>query len=445
MSQVYISENRLIHVLRKILQGFPIMVINETNRYYRLKKGSVVGKARPLFPSEISSVASMDVDEGQDPDDDFKEIKVPERHRRHITQLVGGNQDLFAKRVKDLGHTKSVKMCIRTDPKQQPIRVRPYHTPLNKRKIIDQAIDEMLEAKVIERSQSPWSFPLVMVKKKDGSNRMCVDFRTLNKIVRPVSYPLPLIDDILSLLGNARYFLKSGYWQVQLDDDSKEKTAFACHRGLFQFNVMPFGLSNAPAVFQELMNIVLQGCEDFAMAYLDDVLIFSKDEKEHLQHIQIIFDRIRQHGLKLKLKKCAFFQEETGYLGFVINKDGTRVKPDPDKVKAIRTLPEPKNVREIREFIGMCSYYRRFIPNFSKIAEPLIELTKKYARFKLTTACQSASDYLKDSLTVVPLLAYPDINKPYVLYTDASNNCIGACLTKKTMMQKSRSTIYCIN
>ena len=352
-------------------------------------------------------------------------------------------------------------MSIRTDPNQRPLKNRPYRTPLNKRKIIDQAIDEMLEAKVIERSQSPWSFPLVVVKKKGGSDmyRMCVDFRTLNKIVRPVSYPLPLIDDILSLLGNARYFtaldLKSGYWQVQLDDDSKEKTAFACHRGLFQFNVMLFGLSNAPAVFQELMNIVLQGCEDFAMAYLDDVLIFSKDEKEHLQHIQIIFDRIRQHGLKLKLKKCAFFQEETGYLGFVINKDG--VKPDPDKVKAIRTLPERKNVREIRGFIGMCSYYRRFIPNFSKIAEPLIELrrmavaryrmiclvlTKNYARFKWTPDFQSAFDYLKDSLTVVPLLAYPDINKPYVLYTDASNNCIGACLTQKTDNDEEKPIYY---
>ena len=166
------------------------------------------------------------------------------------------------------------------------------------------------------------------------------------------------------------------------------------------------------------------------MAYLDDVLIFSKDEKENLQHIQIIFDRIRQHGLKLKLKKCAFFQEETGYLGFVINKDD--VKPDPDKVKAIRTLPEPKNVRETRGFIGMSSYYRRFIPNFPKIAEPLIELTKKYARFKWTPDCQSAFDCLKDSLTVVPLVSYPDINKPYVLYTDASYNCIGACLTQKT-------------
>ena len=292
----------------------------------------------------------------------------------------------------------------------------------------------MLEAKVIERSQSPWSFPLVVVKKKDGSDRMCVDFRTLNKIVRPVSFPLPLIDDILSLLGDAKYFtaldLKSGYWQVQLEEDSKEKTAFACHRGLFQFNVMPFGLSNAPAVFQELMNIVLQGCEEFAMAYLDDVLIFSKNPEEHLRHIETIFERIRQHGLKLKLKKCAFFKEKTEYLGFVISKDG--VKPDPKKVEAIRDLPEPKSVREIRGFIGMCSYYRRFVPNFSKIAEPLIDLTKKYARFKWTSECRTAFDFLKESLTVVPLLAYPDTNKPYVLYTDASNNCIGACLTQKT-------------
>ena len=166
------------------------------------------------------------------------------------------------------------------------------------------------------------------------------------------------------------------------------------------------------------------------MAYLDDVLIFSKNPEEHLRHIETIFERIRQHGLKLKLKKCAFFKEETEYLGFVISKDG--VKPDPKKVEAIRDLPEPKSVREIRGFIGMCSYYRRFVPNFSKIAEPLIDLTKKYARFKWTSECQTAFDFLKESLTVVPLLAYPDTNKPYVLYTDASNNCIGACLTQKT-------------
>lgn len=174
-----------------------------------------------------------------------------------------------------------------------PIKNRPYRTPLNKRQTIDKAIDEMFAAKIITRLQSPWSFPLVVVGKKDLTQRMCVDFRSLNKIVTPASYPLPLIDDILSLLDKSKYFTtldsKSGYWQVQLDEESKEKTAFACHKGLFQFNRMPFGLSNAPAVFQELMNIVLQGSEKFATAYLD-VLIFSKTAREHQKEI---FRRIR--------------------------------------------------------------------------------------------------------------------------------------------------------
>ena len=142
----------------------------------------------------------------------------------------------------------------------------------------------------------------------------------------------------------------------------------------------------------------------------------------------IVFDRLRQHGLKMKLKKCSFFQQETEYLGFVINDKG--VKPNPKKVEAIRTLPSPKNVKEVRSFIGMCSYYRRFLPNFSKIAEPLIFLTRKYAKFRWTEECQKAFDFLKDSLTVVPLLIYPDPKKPYVLYTDASDTCIGACLTQ---------------
>lgn len=191
---------------------------------------------------------------------------------------------------------------------------------------------------------------------------------------------------------------------------------------------MPFCLSTAPSIFQELANIVLQGCEEFATVYLDDILIFSKNEEEHLRHIQEVFDRLRQHGLKLKLKKCSFFKRETEYLGFIINKNG--VKPNPDKVKAIRNLPSPKTVKQIRGFMGMIGFYRRFIPNFSQIAEPLIALTKKYAKFKWTIDCQKAFDFLKESLSVVPLLSYPNPNKPYVLYTDASNTCIGAVLTQ---------------
>ena len=291
----------------------------------------------------------------------------------------------------------------------------------------------MLDADVIKRSRSPWSFPVVIVDKKDGNKRFCVDFRKLNQITKKNSYYLPLIDDILALLGKAKFFtsldLKSGYWQVAIDERDKEKTAFACHKGLFELNVMPFDLSNAPAVFQELMSVVLQGCYDFATAYLDDIMVFSSTLEEHLEHLTIIFGKLRQHNLKLKLKKCSFLQLETNYLGFVISEEG--IKPDEKKIEAIKSLPVPTCVREVRSFIGMCSYYRRFIPKFSQIAEPIIALTRKYAHFKWSDTHQRAFEYLKDSLTAVPLLVYPDSNKPYVLYTDSSDTCIGACPTQE--------------
>ena len=179
----------------------------------------------------------------------------------------------------------------------------------------------------------------VIVDKKDGSKRFCVDFRKLNQITKPSSYLLPLIDDILALLGKAKYFtsldLKSGYWQVLMDKKDKEKTAFACHRGLFEFNVMPFGLTSAPAVFQELMSIVLHGLSHFATAYLDDILIYSETLEDHMHHLQEVFDRLREHGLKLKLKKCSFLKLETNYLGVLINDRG--IKPDPLKVEAIKS------------------------------------------------------------------------------------------------------------
>ena len=176
------------------------------------------------------------------------------------------------------------------------------------------------------------------------------------------------------------------------------------------------------------MSTGLQGLSHFATAYLDDILIYIETIDEHLFHLQTVFDRLRQHGLKLKLKKCSYLQSETNYLGFIINNKG--ISPDPKKAEAIKSLPAPTCVCEVRSFIGMCSYYRRFILNFSEIAEPVVALTRKHARFRLSEECKSAFEYLKQSFTVVPLLAYPDPNKPYTLYTDASNSCIRACLTQ---------------
>ena len=197
---------------------------------------------------------------------------------------------------------------------------------------------------------------------------------------------------------------------------------------LFNFRVMPFGLANAPGVFSQLMSIVLDEMGTFAIPYLDDIMVFSRSPEEHFKHLQRVFDRLKGHGLELKLSKCQFLREETKYLGFVINKDG--IKTDVDKVEEIRAMPASKTVREIRGFIGIIWYYWRFIPAFSRLAGPLISLTKKYARFKWTDDCQRAFVALKDQLTAVPALAYPDLSKHILLYTDASDRCIGAVLTQ---------------
>ena len=342
------------------------------------------------------------------------------------------NSDILAKKDSDLTQTDTVTMKIETGD-HPPIKLRPYRTPLNTRKIIDKAVDEMLEANIIQRSRSSWAFPVIIVEKKDGSSRFCIDYRKLNKITRPIAINLPLIDDIINRLSGAKYFtsldLRSGYWQVKVDEGSQDRTAFTCHKGLFSFKSMPFGLCNAPSVFTELMTEVLDGLDDFATSYLDDVLIWSNSLSEHLSHIRQVFDRFRQHNLKLKLKKCNFLQEETTHLGFVISKQG--VKPDENKVKAIRSLPPPTNVREVRGFIGSVSWYRRYIPNFSKIAEPLIRLTRKHARFKWDQECQAAFEYLKESLTIIPLLAFPDCSLPYRVYTDSSADTVGAMLSQE--------------
>ena len=258
-----------------------------------------------------------------------------------------------------------------------------------------------------------------------------IDYRHLNSVTKVDTYPLPRIDDLLDQLGKAKYFsthdLVSGYWQIPVHPDSQEKTAFVTTRGLFEFRVMPFGLCNTPAAFQRLMERVLMGLNpedgaDFVDAYIDNVLIFSQTLEEHLHHPSLVLDTVKKADLKLKLPKCKFFRKEVEFLGHLVTTEG--LKHNHAHTTAVTEFPTPRNVKEIRQFVGLVSYYRRFIPSFAKIAHPLHALTRK-------DECQEAFTTLKQKLSSGPVLAYPDFGKDFVLETDASIRGLGAVLSQK--------------
>ena len=246
--------------------------------------------------------------------------------------------------------------------------------PFIRRSKVVELIDDMTDKGIVQPSTSAWASPIVLVPKRDGSLRFCVDYRKLNAITKKDVYPLPRIDDILNTFGKSRYFtmldLASGYWQIEMDPASREKSAFRTHHGLFEFCRMPFGLCNVPATFQRLMQTVLAGLEwRCCFIYLDDILIASQTFEEHLEHLRLVFDRLRKAGLTLKPKKCFFVQQKVQYLGHVISPEG--IMPDPAKTEKVKQFPMPTDVTKVRQFLGLTSYYRRFVPRFSSIAAPL--------------------------------------------------------------------------
>ena len=263
----------------------------------------------------------------------------------------------------------------------------------------------MLANNIIKPSTSPWYSNVVLVKKKNGSQRFCIDFRKLNSITKKENYPLPRIDETIDSLGNAYFFttldLASGYWQIAMAPEDTDKTAFTTFCGHFEFNRMPFGLTNAAPGCQQLMEFLLAGLQwHICLCYLDDIIIYSRSFSEHLQHLRLVFDRLRNADLKLRLEKCSFCLQEVTYLGHIISKDG--IKPNPEKIKVVKEYPVPTSVKEVRQFLGLCSYYRKFIRNFSGIAAPLNQLTTKYARFVWTAECLEAFNTLRDALITAP-------------------------------------------
>ena len=302
----------------------------------------------------------------------------------------------------------------------------------------------MLASDVIWPSNSPWASPVVMVKKKDGSLRFCVDFCQLNAATVKDAHPLPRIDDLLDSLHGARWFstldLKSGYWQVPILERDKEKTAFRTSSGqLYKFNQVPFGLCNAPATFSRLMDRVLSGLHwETCLFYLDNIIVFSSTWEEHLARLRQIFERLRHANLKLGAEKCTFAAKEVSYLGHWVTEEG--LLQDPALLTAIREIPPPKSATEVRFFLGLAGYYRRYVKNFAAIAGPLHALTRKDAVFHWSADCQGAFDRLKTLLTTSPITAFPNFSQSFRLYTDASTAGLGAILAQ---VREGKERIIC--
>lgn len=338
----------------------------------------------------------------------------------------------FAENDLDLG--KAIGVEHRLDVQgHAPIRSRPIRRSQANIAIVNEELQKLLSNGLIIPSKSPWASPLLIVKKKDGSNRVVIDYRRLNLVTKKDSYPLPRIDDTLDKLGGAKYFsamdLISGYWQIDLPAADQEKCAIITENGLFQPTRMPQGLSNAPATFQRAMDTVIGDLKLLCvLVYLDDINVFSRTFDEHLLHLEAVFCRLISANLKLKPRKCNFFKEHLEFLGYKISKEG--LSPVPAKVEAIEKMQTPANKRDVQVFLGMIGYYRRFIPGFASIGDPLFHLLKGEVPFNWSSSCQEAFDTFKKCLISLPLLSYPDFSKPFTVHTDASLTAIGGVLSQ---------------
>jgi len=354
-------------------------------------------------------------------------------------------KDIFAEELNQLGQATLIQHRIETIPGRTAFQKR-YRQSWENEDFIAAEVKRMVEAKIIEPTEvdiegkpgaSAFAAPVVIVGKKDGSKRFCVDYRRLNDITETNPYPLPIIEEIFSDIAQygtrPKYFtaldLASGYWQVPMFPEHIHKTTFTCHLGLFSFLRLPFGLKNAPASFQCMMDTIFrEQIGKFIAVFIDDINIFSHTFEEHLDHVRTIFDKCRKYGLRIKKKKCHFGCERLEFLGHMISSTGLLV--DERKVDAILQYGTPKNVKQIRRFLGMTGYYARFVNGYQELAAPMIKLTRKAQRFEWTKEQQQAFQGLKDALATAPILAFPNRVQPFTLTTDASDFALGAILSQ---------------
>ena len=439
------GSNRITVVLR-----------NNTRDWLEIKKGMPI--ARMVTANEVLKVTNLFFAEQTKEQSTLTETERqdlllekldlsgleawPQEQAEQARSLVKEYHDIFSLEKHDMGHTNATKhKIVLKDPDTLLFKERFHRIPPPQLDEVREHLKLMLDAGVIRPSNSPWCNAVVLVRKKDGSLRFCIDFRKLNSLTVKDSHPLPRICETLESLAGAAHFsmfnMKSGFWQVPMDEESKQYTAFTLgSMGLYECESMSFGLCNTPPTFQRLMQNCLGELNlTYCLIYLDDVIVFSDTPDEHLQRIRVIFDHLREHGLKLKLSKCEVFKSEINYLAHHVSQKG--ILPSKKNLESITQCPPPDTYTKVKSFIGLVGHYRCFIKGFAKIAAPLYDLTsgdnkdKKSEHVNLSPKACKAFDRLKEACLQAPILSFPDFNKPFLLETDASERGLGAVLSQK--------------
>ena len=416
--------------------GFYVRVLNPTNDTQVLYANQTLAEITAI--SDAAVVGSLKLPhKGVKPSlesmfsDDLKSLTSEQR--QVVNQLLEKYSCVFAREKWDLGRCDLHKLRIDLKEDARPSRVPYRGMNPSKRKALKEFVDNLLEKDLIEPTHSEWAAPTVLVPKKDGSYRLVIDYRKLNSQTVKTSWPLPRIQDILGNLEGSCYFsnldLATGFHQMEIEEEDQHLTSFITPFGLYQWKRMPMGLCNAPGAFQRLMELVLHGLTyDIVLVYIDDIIVFGRTFEEHLKHLELVLAKVEEANLKISPSKCRLFQKSIKFLGHIISQEG--IQTDPAKIEAVTKYPVPKNVKEVRAFLGLTGFYRKFIPGFGSTAQPLYDLLNKENRFRWSEGCQKAFEKLKNELTVAPILGFPRETDMFILCTDASLTGIGAVLSQ---------------